>query len=115
MIDKRRCKAAMRQTLRMNLEHEIWYQLTFGEQDLYRMAWLMTETPFNVVRKPAGHLRDTILEHDPEGNLLFQHRCGAKWKLSALENRRIPGFLFEEECFGYLSELRGFARDCCPQ
>lgn len=102
IIDKRRCVEAMKQTLRMNFDSEIWYELTFGEQDLYRVAWQMTETPYGLVRVPVGKLQHTILEFDPEGRRLFQHRCGAKWSLKF--NPRVYDFWFEEECLALVDE-----------
>lgn len=45
-----------------------------------------------------------MLQFDFQGNLLFQHRNFAKWKLEG--NRRIPGFKLEKECMRFVAELR---------
>lgn len=45
-----------------------------------------------------------MCQHDFRGRRLFQHRNSEKWDLSC--NRRIPGFRLEEECLGYIGDLR---------
>jgi hypothetical protein len=47
----------------------------------------------------------TMFQHDFRGRLLFQHRNGDKWNLFGT-NRRVPGFRHEEDCRGFLRELR---------
>ena len=45
------------------------------------------------------------MQFDFDGGILFQHRNGDKWS-TAKQNRRIPGFQNEAECFTLLDELR---------
>ena len=45
-----------------------------------------------------------LVQFDPDGERLFQHRCNAKWTITE-RNFRIPGFLYEEECLALLQEL----------
>ena len=46
----------------------------------------------------------TMYQHDFKGKIFFQHRNGHKWSL--VENPKLPGFLFEEECIGFLALLK---------
>jgi len=46
-----------------------------------------------------------MCQHDFEGRRIFQHRNMDKWNLLT-PNKRIPGFLFEEECINHVDELR---------
>ena len=45
-----------------------------------------------------------MCQHDFLGRRIFQHRNLEKWDL--FFNKRIKGFLMEEECHGYISDLR---------
>ena len=45
-----------------------------------------------------------MCQHDFDDRRIFQHRNLAKWSLG--DNRRIPGFLREEECIRFIIELR---------
>jgi hypothetical protein len=45
-----------------------------------------------------------LVQFDPDGKRLFQHRCNAKWTVTE-KNLRVPGFLFEEDCLTLLREL----------
>jgi hypothetical protein len=46
-----------------------------------------------------------MCQHDFYGRRLFQHRNTDKWDL-LLQNRRVKGFRFEEECLGHIKRLR---------
>jgi hypothetical protein len=46
-----------------------------------------------------------MCQHDFQGNRLFQHRNTDKWDLLLL-NKKVTDFWFEEECIGYICQLR---------
>jgi AAA+ ATPase superfamily predicted ATPase len=46
-----------------------------------------------------------MCQHDFQGRRVFQHRNMDKWRLDG-SNRQIRGFLFEDQCREFLSELR---------
>ena len=45
-----------------------------------------------------------LFQFDFDGQLLFQHRNGDKWRITP-RNASIPGFLFEDECRAFLDNL----------
>lgn len=115
IIDKRRCSFPLKVAVDMNFDSAYWYRgngrgFTFGEQDLYRMAWLMVGYEYSLIPVPAGKLTHTILEFDRLGQRIIQHRCGDKWKLSK-ENAKIRDFWFEDRCRSYLDRLRKILAD----
>ncbi|KAL3658715.1 hypothetical protein V7S43_016351 [Phytophthora oleae] len=57
--------------------------LAWGDKDLFRFAWLKLETSFHMIRTPpsvAGRVYGnsfcgmTMVQHDPQGNMIFLHR-----------------------------------------
>jgi hypothetical protein len=47
-----------------------------------------------------------MCQHDLEGRWILQHRGRAKWTVSGA-NRRVPGFVGEDQAFSFLDRLRG--------
>lgn len=107
IVNVKRCSFQMEVTLDLNFDSKFWYQrhLTYGEQDLYRVAWRMLGRPYGIIPVKTGRLERTLLAFDRLGRRVFQHRCGDKWQLDG-SNLQIRDFWFEERCFRYLSELR---------
>ncbi|KAG1697827.1 hypothetical protein DVH05_015781 [Phytophthora capsici] len=68
----------------------VHYKLVWGDKDLFRLAWLKLNATFSMVETPpamAGMMTEfsafcgmTMVQHDPDGNILFLHRN--KHKLS---------------------------------
>ncbi|MCD8533617.1 MAG: hypothetical protein LR011_02025 [Verrucomicrobia bacterium] len=96
---------ALNLALEYNRNREVIYQHVHGDKETFHLAFRKTETPVAMPEKGVRHEHGVHFQHDFEGNLLFRHRSLAKWKLFG-KNPRIPGFQFEEECLGYLDELR---------
>jgi hypothetical protein len=107
LIDKRRCWKPLQLTLHLNEHSDYYYTAFFGDKDTFHLSWRKLDQEYNLNPHPPAVLDNNIVlvQFDPEGKRLFQHRCNAKWTL-AEKNRRIRGFLFEEECVGFLEELR---------
>ena len=57
-----------------------------------------------MIRHGPKLLEATVCQRDPNGDVLFQHRNGAKWILDGI-NPRIGGFRLEAECRMLLEEL----------
>ncbi|KAG1697821.1 hypothetical protein DVH05_015775 [Phytophthora capsici] len=90
VIDKTRSLAALRMLFLFafhdpNLFSR--YKLVHGDKDLFRLAWLKTNTPFHMVANPpgiAGTVRETkfcgmsMVQFDTEGEVLFLHRNAKK-------------------------------------
>jgi Mannosyltransferase putative len=106
VIDKRRCWRAMHLTLHLNEHSDYYYAVFFGDKDTFHLAWRKVAQEYSIIPHPPKALGDylVLVQFDPEGKRLFQHRCNAKWTM-AQRNVRVPGFLFEEECLGFLHEL----------
>lgn len=90
LIDRRRARSALRM-LNLLAFHEpnifSRLKLAHGDKDLFRLAWLKTQTPFYMVPHPpgsAGTLRDdkfcgmSMVQADPNGDVLFLHRNAKK-------------------------------------
>lgn len=106
LIEKRRCWRSMLLTLHLNEHSEYYYTAFFGDKDTFHLAWRKVGQEYGLNPHPPAVLGSNLvlIQFDPAGNRLFQHRCNAKWILNE-RNIRIPGFLYEEECLELLHEL----------
>ncbi|KAF4134381.1 putative Mannosyltransferase [Phytophthora infestans] len=87
VVDRRRHAAPLKLVL-FYATHEpnffAHYKLAWGDKDLFRLAWLKLNAPFHMVETPpamAGMVTNssafcgmTMVQHDPEGDVLFLHR-----------------------------------------
>ncbi|RHX96713.1 hypothetical protein DYB25_003950 [Aphanomyces astaci] len=59
--------------------------MAWGDKDLFRFAWMKSQTPFHMIQKPPGsagvkhHTYNlfcghTMVQHDPHGKIVFFHR-----------------------------------------
>ena len=106
LIDKRRCWRPLQLTLHLNEHSDYYYTAFFGDKDTFHLAWRKVEQEYGLNPHPPGVLgaNTVLVQFDPDGKRLFQHRCNAKWTI-AERNVRVPGFLYEEECLALLQEL----------
>jgi ADP-heptose:LPS heptosyltransferase len=105
LIDKTRCWRPLRLALWLNEHSDLFYRLLHGDKETFHLAWRKLGQPFHFITTPIQTLGWTMCQHDPKGERLFQHRNTDKWSLHGT-NPVIEDFWFEEECRGYLSELR---------
>lgn len=63
------------------------FRLAHGDKDLFRLAWLKTNTSFHFIQHPpgvAGKLQNetfcgmTMVQRDPQGDVIFLHRNAKK-------------------------------------
>jgi glycosyltransferase involved in cell wall biosynthesis len=108
LIDKRRSWRALQMTLHLNGHSDYYYAFFLGDKDTFHLAWRRTGTEYALVPWPPRTLgqSEVIVQHDPDGAPLFQHRNGSKWSLTRA-NRPIPGFREEDACLRILAELSG--------
>jgi len=106
LIDKRRCWRPMQLTLHLNEHSDYYYTAFFGDKDTFHLAWRKLAQDYSIIPHAPAVLgtQQVLVQFDPEAKRLFQHRCNAKWTLTE-RNLRVPGFLLEEECLGFLREL----------
>lgn len=87
-----------------NKHAEFFYRYCYGDKDTFRFAWRKAGIPYAMPPFPAEEHPHFLVQQDFAGHALYQHRCRDKWRLSG--NRRLPGFLFEEQCLADVAELR---------
>ncbi|OWY94928.1 hypothetical protein PHMEG_00035206 [Phytophthora megakarya] len=90
LIDRRRSEVALEIVQFLALrkpDHFERLKLLHGDKDLFRLAWLKTNTSFHMIQTPAaaaGTVKGklfcgmTMVQHDPQGNMLFLHHNGKK-------------------------------------
>lgn len=105
VLDKGRCWRALRLALWFNEQADFYYEHLHGDKETFHLAFRKLGQPFSLVPWPPEQLLGTMCQHDFEGRRTFQHRNTDKWKLS-LDNVRVDGFLYEEECREYILRLR---------
>jgi len=103
LVDKRRCWLPLLLTMHMNEWSEFYYNHIWGDKDTFHMAWHVAEQAYHMIKHPIHRIPDTMCQHDPEGEIIFQHRNLAKFQI--LGNKKIPGFQFEEECINFVTQL----------
>jgi hypothetical protein len=118
VVDKARCWRALHLTMHLNEWSRFYYRHTQGDKGTFEMAWRMLDQPFSMPASPPIQVQapvpagvpshaSVLLQHDFDGNVIFQHRTGGTEKWTAWgENVRFPGFRYEELCLDSLRELR---------
>lgn len=110
VVDKQRCWRALCLAMWYNEFSDFYYKFVHGDKETFHIAFRKMGQPYAMPEKGIHTLPATMCQHDFEGRRLFQHRNLAKWKLIG-DNRRINGFLYEDECLQYLNELRRLWRE----
>jgi hypothetical protein len=105
LINKDRCWRSLNLTMWFNEFSDCFYNYVYGDKDTFRFAWHRVGEKFAMPPFPIHSLEDTMCQHDFEGRRIFQHRNTDKWNFYR-ENKRIEGFLFEDECRGDVARLR---------
>jgi len=104
LINKETCWAPLRLCNWYNEHSDFYYRIVYGDKDTFRFAWHRLGRPYAMPSRGVEKLPRTLCQHDMSGRRIFQHRCLAKWSLG--DNRRLPGFIYEEDCLKFLDELR---------
>ena len=105
LVDKERCWQALALTMWYNEHSDFFYDHVHGDKETFHMAFRKLGQPYGMPPTPIHRLRGTMCQHDFQGRRVFQHRNMEKWSLHGT-NARIEDFRFEEECLGFLEELR---------
>lgn len=105
VADKSRCWRALRLALWYNEHSDFFYGHIHGDKDTFHLAFRKLRVPYAMPATPIHSLEGVMCQHDFAGRRMFQHRNSHKWTLAG-GNRRIEGFLFEEECLASLEALR---------
>ncbi|GMF28057.1 unnamed protein product [Phytophthora lilii] len=90
LIDRRKAAVALEIVHFFALrkpDHFSRLKLLHGDKDLFRLAWLKSNTTFHMIHTPAaaaGMVKGkqfcgmTMVQHDPQGEVLFLHHNGKK-------------------------------------
>lgn len=116
VINKERCWRELQLTLWYNAHADLVYQLIWGDKDTFNIAWRRLGTPYSMPQRRCDWDTHTILQLDPDGRVLFQHRCQDKFRLAgerftgtlqvSAKNIYNPRLEHEELCFALLEELK---------
>jgi hypothetical protein len=105
LVDKEIVWPALLLTMWVNEHSDYYYAHIFGDKCTYQMAWHILERPYAMPSTSIKTLDATMCQHDFRGYRIFQHRNMDKWHLDG-SNRRISGFLYEDQCRAMLMDLR---------
>ena len=106
VVNKARCWEALNLAMHYNDHSDFYYQHIHGDKETFRFAFRRLGKSYSMPEHPIHPLDGTMCQHDFRGRRVFQHRNMDKWKLDG-SNRTVADFRLEEECRGFLSELRG--------
>jgi hypothetical protein len=104
-VDRRRHWRAINLALEMNRRADTFYQLVYGDKDIFLLAWLLCGSDFALVPERPYQSDYFLCQRDFAGTPLFQHRSNCKWSLTE-ENFQPDGFGLALECEAILEELR---------
>lgn len=104
LVSKRRCWRALSLALWMNEHSDFFYKHIHGDKETFHLAFRRIEQEYSMPAKAPRILKATLLQHDFNGKVIFQHRNLAKWSTTE-ENRRFPGFKLEATCLAHLRRL----------
>ena len=80
-------------------EHADWtYAHVYGDKECFHISWRRCGSDYAIPSAKPIWIEHTVVQHDFEGNRLFQHRCSDKWALDG-NNRANPNLEHEEDCF----------------
>jgi hypothetical protein len=109
LVDKQRCWHALCLALWFNGHSDFYYRYILGDKETFHLAFRKLHKSYSLVPTPIHPLEAAMCQHDFQGRRLFQHRNLDKWSLLR-PGRRIPGFWFENECRGYLAQLKRLSK-----
>lgn len=115
LVNKRQCWRELNLALHYNARADFTYNILWGDKDTYPIAWRRLGTTYARMHPDSRGTPHGILHFDQHGDLLFQHRCTAKFTLDETRFDSTPGqlgypaqseFLLEGFCHSALDELR---------
>jgi hypothetical protein len=104
LIDKTRCGRELRMALWYAEHSDFVFRVVYGDKECFHLAWRKLGTEYAMPTKAPGWNVHTIVQYDFDNQIVFQHRCQDKWRLSG--NRRNNSLANEELCFQLVADLR---------
>jgi hypothetical protein len=104
LLDKARCWAPLQLVRYMNDHSELFYRYLHGDKDTFNLAWQMLGAAYAMPRRGPRVMEWGLLQHDFDGQPLFQHRNLTKWALRGT-NSVDATFVHRDACLAALGEL----------
>jgi len=91
LVDKTKCWKELQLSLYFNQMSAYYYKLILGDKDTFKFAWHALESKYYMIKEMVGTCGikvegrfhgNTMVQHDPDGNILFLHRNLLKWDLT---------------------------------
>ncbi|HEY4111752.1 hypothetical protein [Puia sp.] len=92
LVDKEKCWREMNLCLYFNLNREHYYRMLLGDKDTFKFAWIALGSRYHMIGTPVGFCGYldrqgvfaglSMVQHDPEGNIIFLHRNLLKWDIT---------------------------------
>jgi hypothetical protein len=106
LIDKARHWASLDMALALNEEAHHTNKLIYGDKDTFLLGAMMSGAEFALVPgRPNTDVPWCLYQTDFAGQVLFQHRTGAKWRFNGPQ-QVLQQFLHHDACEAALSDLR---------
>jgi len=97
LVNKEKCWKELNLCLYFNLNNNVYHKFLYGDKDTFKFAWSALKTPYFMIQKSPGicgyhdddglFLGHTIVQHDPDGEILFLHRNLLKWNVTLPEEK----------------------------
>ncbi len=105
LVNKEKCWKALKLAMWYNEHSDFYYQHIHGDKETFHLAFRKVGKDYAMPPHRVILHSGVMYQHDFNGNVIFQHRNGPKWSYHN-DNPKLPGFRFEEECFGLIRQLR---------
>jgi hypothetical protein len=115
LINKELCWRELSLALFYNARADFTYRLLWGDKDTFPIAWRRLGREYARLWPTARSTQPAILQHDGQGQVLFQHRATDKFRFAGTQfdanpqgrpaNERYPALAHEDFCFAVLGEL----------
>jgi hypothetical protein len=105
LVDRQKCWRALCLSMYLNEYSDFTYNHIHGDKDTFHLAFRKAGHDYSMPSKGIHSLDATMCQHDFQGNRIFQHRNMDKWMLDKV-NRKIHGFMYEEECRKFINVLK---------
>lgn len=83
IVDRRRHVAPLEISLLLNEWRDYVYQWVYGDKDCWLLAWHLTKAAYGMPPRNPAYRHPAICQHDPKGELVFQHACNGKDDIAA--------------------------------
>jgi hypothetical protein len=106
LFDKSRHWASLDLALALNEEAQSLYKYVYGDKDTFLLGAMMSGSDYALIPgRPKTDVPWCLYQCDFAGEVIFQHRTGAKWNFKGIQ-QELPQFSHREACETALNELR---------